>query len=145
METSEFKVGDKVLFGRPNGEQTQGTVVKVNRKKLKVRQDEDRGTKRGYNVGTVWTVPPSLCRPVGTSVARKVAPKPAPKRPEKAIMGDILDVYGELSPENLCCDGELSLTAVRRKSRSLNGRLARLQRELGRKVSEEAAYRYAGY
>lgn len=64
---SDFHVGDKVLFGRGNGEQTQGTVVKVNRKKLKVRQDESRGTMRSYRIGTLWTVPPSLCRKVESS------------------------------------------------------------------------------
>lgn len=75
----DYKVGDKVIFGRNQGEQTEGTVVKVNRTKLKVRQDESRGTMRSYPVGTIWTVPPSLCRkvgagaPVGTPL---VTPKP---------------------------------------------------------------------
>ena len=27
-----FKVGDKVMFGRPNGEQTLGRIEKVNQK-----------------------------------------------------------------------------------------------------------------
>jgi hypothetical protein len=57
----EFKVGDKVYFGRRNGQKTAGTVVKVMRKNLKVRQDEARGQYRSYPVGTKWTVPPSLC------------------------------------------------------------------------------------
>lgn len=61
MTTSDFKVGDKVMFGRGQGEQTLGEVVKVNRKKLKVKQLESRGTQRNYAVGSVWTVPPSLC------------------------------------------------------------------------------------
>lgn len=63
--TSDFKVGDKVIFGRSHGEQTEGTVVKVNRTKLKVRQDESRGSMRSYPVGSIWGVPPSLCRKVG--------------------------------------------------------------------------------
>lgn len=73
----DYKVGDKVIFGRSHGEQTEGTVMKVNRTKLKVRQDESRGTMRSYPVGTVWTVPPSLCRkigagaPVGTPLVAK--------------------------------------------------------------------------
>jgi len=62
MATGNFKIGDKVLFGRNQGEQTLGTVVKVNPSKIKVRQDESRGTMRTYAVGTVWTVPPALCR-----------------------------------------------------------------------------------
>jgi len=57
---SEFKRGDKVIFGRRSGEQTRGTVVKVNAKSIKVRQDEARGTMRNYPVGTVWKVAPAL-------------------------------------------------------------------------------------
>jgi len=62
--TSDFSVGDKVYFGRSHGEKTLGTVVKVNPKRIKVRQDEARGTMRSYRVGTVWTVPPTLCSKV---------------------------------------------------------------------------------
>lgn len=62
-----FKVGDKVLFGRTNGEQTLGEVVKVNWKSLKVKTLESRGTKRNYRKGLVWRVPPSLCRPADPS------------------------------------------------------------------------------
>ena len=76
---ADFQVGDKVLFGRGRGEQTRGTVVKVNRARLKVRQDESRGSSRSYPVGSVWTVPPSLCRPLnGAAPSKPVAPKPKP-------------------------------------------------------------------
>lgn len=34
---------------------------------------------------------------------------------------------GELSPENLCCDGELSGEPLRRKARHLNGAKAELE------------------
>lgn len=39
------------------GEKTRGTVVKVNRDKIKVRQDETRGTRRTYPVGTTTKTP----------------------------------------------------------------------------------------
>lgn len=71
--TNEFKVGDKVVFGRTHGEQTEGTVIKVNPSKLKVRQDEVRGSLRLRPEGTIWSVPPSLCRKVGQTAA-SVAP-----------------------------------------------------------------------
>lgn len=58
-----YRVGDKVYFGRPNGEQTLGEVVKVNRKSLKIKSIEDRGWNRGKPAGTIWRVHPSLCRP----------------------------------------------------------------------------------
>ena len=76
LTINDFQVGDKVEFGRNNGEKTLGTVVKVNRKKLKVRQDEARGQQRSHAVGTVWTVPPSLCRKVNGESATP-APRPA--------------------------------------------------------------------
>lgn len=69
--TNEFKVGDKVVFGRTFGEQTNGTVVGIGRTgKLKVRQDESRGV---HKIGAVWTVPVSLCR-LASASAPAVAP-----------------------------------------------------------------------
>ena len=60
----QFSVGDKVLFGRGNGEKTLAEVTKVNRASIKVKTLESRGTQRNYPVGTVWKVHPSLCQPV---------------------------------------------------------------------------------
>ena len=64
--TNEFKVGDKVTFGRRRGQKTRGTVVKVNPKRLKVRTDEVRGLRAHAKTGEVWNVPPSMCEKVGT-------------------------------------------------------------------------------
>jgi len=115
MMTQEFHKGMKVVFGRPNGEQTHGTVVKVNRKTVKVRQDESRGTQKDYAIGTEWKVAKSLCRPAnGSSAPAPEAPKP--KRSEAEIMDDILSVYCCLSPENLSCDGELPPAQVRKRA-----------------------------
>ena len=61
--TSEISKGDKGYFGRRNGQKTYGEVVKVNRKTVKVKQLEVRGTQRDHAVGTVWTVPKSLWTP----------------------------------------------------------------------------------
>jgi hypothetical protein len=72
---SEFNVGDKVYFGRTHGEQTLGTVMKLGRSKLKVRQDESRGAMKSHPVGTIWTVPPSLCRKADGSATTTPAPK----------------------------------------------------------------------
>jgi len=87
---SDFHVGQKVVFGRGNGEQTGGTVMKVNRKKLKVRQDEARGSQKNHRVGTVWTVPPSLVRPVGEAPRNATpAPRRQPALPRAAFnVGD---------------------------------------------------------
>jgi len=56
-----FNVGDRVYFGRTNGEKSLGEVVKVNLKSLKVKLLEERGSRRSYAVGGTWRVPPSLC------------------------------------------------------------------------------------
>jgi len=58
----EFRVGDRVLFGRGKGEQTRGKVVKVNAKSIKVETVEQRGTKRKVPAGTVYRVPKSMAR-----------------------------------------------------------------------------------
>jgi len=134
MTNQDFYKGQKVIFGRPNGEQTHGTVIKVNAKSVKVRQDESRGTYKDHEVGATWRVAKSLCRPAnGETVA-------APKRSEAEIMRDIRNVYNQLSPENLHCDGEISMSQARRKAAVLNRQLGALQAELGRKVSECEAY-----
>lgn len=62
--------------------------------------------------------------------------KPSGPRTEADIMQDIDRVYGDLSPENLTCDGELSATEVRKRSAELNRKLRLLFVELGRQVSE---------
>lgn len=77
MEQTEAKVGMRVFFGRSQGEQTLGEILKVNRAKLKVKQLESRGTMRSYPVGTIWTVPAALCSVIkedGKTVARVTMP-----------------------------------------------------------------------
>jgi hypothetical protein len=62
-----------------------------------------------------------------------------PKRSEDTIMDEISGVYNGFSPENLCCDGEASHAQITRTRRMLGAKLAELQRELGRNVSEDEA------
>jgi len=76
MERSEIKTGMRVYFGRKNGEKTLGTVVKVNRSKVRIRQEESRGTYRDYSVGTLWNVPFSLVWPVDEGRPQHVTRKP---------------------------------------------------------------------
>lgn len=131
-----MRIGDKVLFGRTNGEKTLGEIVKVNPKKLKVRQLESRGTMRDYPVGTIWTVHPSLC----TQLPSTATAAASSKRPEREILRDIADTYCGLSPENLCCDGEASSAHIASTYRRLRTKLKGLFTELGREVTESEAY-----
>lgn len=64
-----FKVGDMVYFGRTHGEKTLGKIAKVNPKKYKVTQMEDRGSIRDYKIGTIWTVPFNLVSAAPGTVA----------------------------------------------------------------------------
>jgi len=72
---SDFQVGEQVLFGRSRGEQTLGEVVSKGRTKLKIKQLESRGTMR-YAVGTIWTVPPSLCTKTGAKATQAALAAP---------------------------------------------------------------------
>ena len=133
-----FRVGDTVLFGRPNGEKTRGRITKVNRKSYKITAMETRGTRGQYSSGGSWRVPHSRVWHDSPSLSETYG---RPKRPELEILKDIDRVYGELSPENLHCDGEISHSAAMAKERSLNARLKTLFKELGREVSESETYR----
>lgn len=57
-EHATFQIGDKVSFGRENGERTTAVVLKVNRKTLKVKTLEGRGR---YSEGMLFRVSPVLC------------------------------------------------------------------------------------
>jgi hypothetical protein len=46
-----------------------------------------------------------------------------------------------LSPENLHCDGEISRSAARKKAVTLRKRWRELEKEVGRRVSEEEVWR----
>lgn len=87
MNTADFSVGEQVRFGRGRGEKTLGTVVKVNPRKLKVRQDEARGAMKSHAIGTIWTVPPTLVEKTNGSSAlpAPVTRAPAFPSPYKAV------------------------------------------------------------
>jgi len=60
-----FQVGDPVVFGRPNGEQTHGIVRGVNSKTLRIEQTEARGQTRVRQAGVKWRVAVSFVRHAG--------------------------------------------------------------------------------
>ena len=134
----EWKIGMKVMFGRRNGQQTLGEIVKVNPKKLKVKQLESRGVYKNHPIGAIWGVPKSLCTPVSDSlvgergVGKTFTPKPVSKRSDAEIIQELQGIECGLSPENLSCDGEASRTHIMRTYRRLNRRKAECIKELGR-------------
>ncbi len=135
-----MKAGDKVYFGRENGEKTLGEIIKVNAKSVKVRQLESRGTMKAHKVGTIWKVAPKFCTPADPGAVPAKDSEPAPKRTEAEILKDIANCYSGLSPENLTGDGEYPAHVVARKRADLNRCLLGLLNEIGRPVSESEAY-----
>jgi hypothetical protein len=156
MKMEHCRVGMEVIFGRGNGEQTRGVVEKLNRVKAKVRTTESRGSRS--QSGAVWGVPYSMMRPAGVAfldevnalpplnlpVAENPADVPIPWHSfqngvEQSILEAINIVYSHLSPEFLCCDGELPMSLVNEKRTKLNKQLRSLFQALGREVSEKVA------
>lgn len=56
---------------------------------------------------------------------------------EKRYLAQFKDLYMRLEPENLTCDGELSKSEVARKYKKLRKDWKRLERQVGRIVTDE--------
>jgi len=56
------------------------------------------------------------------------------------LMEQFLNLAGELSPENLTCDGELSKNAVARKYSKLMTEWHKLEKTAGQKMTEYEVY-----
>lgn len=144
MRFEDCTVGMEVTFGRGNGEYTDGVVVKKNRVKAKVQTSEDRGRTQA---GTIWSVPYSLMNPKGESLTPlssvPISYSPFQNGVEQLILEAINLCYNHLSPENLCCDGELPTHLVNEKRSRLNRQLKGLFSALGREVDEDAAYNWS--
>ena len=61
---------------------------------------------------------------------------------EKELWVALSNLAGDLSPENLTCDGELNRTQINAKLRAIKGEWKELEKKLGRKVSEYEAEDY---
>lgn len=148
MRFEDCRVGMEVIFGRGNGEQTRGVVIKINRAKAKVQTVENRG--RSSAAGAVWSVPYSLMQPAdgNTGIENSVQiPMSIPYSPfqdyvEQLTLEAINCVYSSLSPENLTCDGEASASQIAQKRAKLNRQLRGLFQTLGREVDEVTAYNW---
>lgn len=65
-----MKIGDRVIFGRPNGTKTLGEIVKINPRRIKVKTLEARGV--GRDAGVVWNVSPALLSPAPFNLADEI-------------------------------------------------------------------------
>jgi hypothetical protein len=79
MTYNEFQKGDKVYFGRKNGEKTLGEIVRVNRRSYTIKQLESRGLYRDYAVGTKWKVAKSLVWSAEEGRPEHITSRPRPR------------------------------------------------------------------
>jgi hypothetical protein len=149
LTKADFKQGQKVYFGSPNGEKTLGEIVKLNPTKARVKTLEERG--RRTTSGEIWNVPYGLMQPADNNTKPGDIPlKPAPIKLEYSPFGGIENmllealtaVYSNLSPENLHCDGEASATHVRQQYAKLERYRKGIIQALGQDVTEEQAYQW---
>lgn len=139
-----FKLGMAVRFGRPNGEQTLGQIVKLNPTKAKVMTTENRGSKSP--AGAVWTVPYSLMTAVSDSDHTQIPAPTKPKLEYNPFCRDngyyelIMGCYSALSPENLSGDGMVPRNIVNQRRAEYNRRLRGLFMAIGREVDECEIY-----
>jgi|APGre2960657373_1045057.scaffolds.fasta_scaffold87961_2 hypothetical protein len=61
-------------------------------------------------------------------------------RTRDEIMRDICDIYDRMSGERISHDGELSLSVINKKRKSLENKLNKLKIELNEDVSEYSAW-----
>lgn len=137
-----------VAFGRERGATAIGEIIKCNPSKAKVRLTAQYNS---HGPGTVFVVPYSMLQLADES-ARPSSPSfPTPEPltfnvftsgADIHILLAINCVYGDLSPENLTCDGELSRTEVNRRYSALQRKLKGLFAALGREVDEGEAYKW---
>lgn len=144
MNRDELRIGDEVLFGRPNGEKSLGKVIKLNPKAAVIATLNERGNGRS-EVGAKWRVAYSLIYPKGGKTPKsneeEIAYNPF-STIENHLMGALVEIYSGLSPENLHCDGEASLSQVVARKEELTQQLKYTCLALRRMVTEEQAYKW---
>lgn len=151
MRREDCRIGMPVMFGRGNGEQTKGVIVKLNDKSAKVKTTEDRG--RNHPAGVVWGVGYGLISPLDpkdqAAVAEAAQAIPAPTArvlkynpfsQDNLILEAVLQVYSGLEPESLTCDGEASPAHIRSKRTELNRKLKGLQYALGYEITASESF-----
>jgi hypothetical protein len=63
-------------------------------------------------------------------------------RKTEEIMDNFNSLACRLSPENLCCDGELSKTQVQKRFAQIKKEWKALEKEIGHTVTEDEAFQH---
>lgn len=142
---TKFKIGDKVDLNNETyeivGTIKRSWVLEKDGKKYKAtsnmmsRIKEDNET---YGVRKKRAKKSSTHYMEKRLAYRRVFDKSA-KLPEteSELFDNLIVISSDLSPENLCCDGEISRTATNTKYRALKAEWREVENLLGRKVSED--------
>jgi hypothetical protein len=146
MSNNKFQIGESVLLNGKTYEiigtikrsfllERDGKQYKATAKMMGKIQDQN---KMGIGVGRKK-------RQAKDYLAEKLAWKKIfdkdAKLPETEdeYMNWFASLSGELSPENLSCDGELNRTQINAKLRKIRGEWKQLEKRFGRKVTEDEA------
>jgi hypothetical protein len=73
----KLKVGDELMIGTTQGQQTKVKVAVVNRKRVKVQLLEDRGVRKVVKKGEMLDIYPDMIRKVLPKAAKDAAKKDA--------------------------------------------------------------------
>jgi len=155
----DLKTGQQVIFGVEYGAKTKGTIMKINRVRCKIRQDEVRNSRP---VGTIWSVPFELIttldgkfvdqngnlsdsNPHTTFTPVNKSPSEMPSdwwiKSHTNELRILMGIYNRLSPENLCCDGEASLTHIRKTKADCERKLKACFILMGREIDEDICFK----
>ena len=147
-----FKLNQHVIFGRENGEKTQGIIIKLNSKTAKIKTLEGRGYR---SEPTIWRVAYSLIEPYNGSdklarnpivVEKIVNEKNIEYNPfdeNNSLIEELLSAYISLSPENLSCDGELPQYVTNMLRKRIEKRIKGLQIAIGEDLTEDQCYQWS--
>lgn len=155
MDKATFEIGEDVLLNgkfykiigtikrsfllekKSNGKQYKATAKMMS----KIKDQNKQGIGVGRKKRTT--------KPDNFYMEKKLAYdkifNPEAKMPEtETELMDALDrLLGELSPENLSCDGEISRTAINKKLVAIRGEWKEIEKKLGRKVPESIVEDYS--
>ncbi len=121
-----------VTFGRPNGRKMEGLIIKKNAKTAIIRSAHALCSVAWELCTPINGVAPSICQPALKFNMFDTV--------NNHILEAIYCLYGNLSPENLTCDGEISGSQIRQRSAKYHAQLKHLFAALGRSVSEQEIY-----
>lgn len=145
----DFKIGQEVNLNNKRyiiaGTVKRSWLLERNGKKYKATSSMmkkiEEQNKRGIGMGRRKRQTRSATFHMEKRLAYRKIFNPDSKMPEteEELMSALDVLCGELSPENISCDGELSRTAIRKRASAIRAEWKEIERKLGRKVSEEEA------